>query len=130
LQNELDLNCHSNMKFGNYQKNLKTCFGYKTRQLESPSLTTSRLPCKSSPPLLFFDVHQNTKGTQIVQITHICLHNFTLNPSTCFPCEEQANESRETPPYIALDKQTINNCVHSEGLKMEFDNYNSVLCSK
>ena len=130
MQNELDLNCHSNMKFGNYQKNLKTCFGYKTRQLESPSLTTSRLPCKSSPPLLFFDVHQNTKGTRIVQITHICLHNFTLNPSTCFPCEEQANESRETSPFIALDKQTKTIVYTREGLKMEFNNYNSVLRSE
>ena len=130
MQNELDLNCHSNMKFGNYQKNLKTCFGYKTRQLESPSLTTSHLPCKSSPPLLFFDVHQNTEGTRIVQITHICLHNFTLNPSTCFPCEEQANESRETSPFIALDKQTKTIVYTREGLKMEFNNYNSVLRSE
>ena len=65
-----------------------------------------------------------------MQGTHIALHNLTLNPSTCFLCEEQASESRETPPYIALDKQTINKRVHLEGLKMEFDNYNSVLRSK
>ena len=80
--------------------------------------------------MLFLDVPQKTEGTGIMQSTHIGLQYFTLNPSTCFPCEEQANESRETLPYIALDKQTINNCVHSEGLKMEFDNYNSVLRSK
>ena len=77
---------------------------------------------------------QALKTTETPKLTNYHVHYTRVveggNPSTCFPCEEQANESRETPPYIALDKQTINNCVHSEGLKMEFDNYNSVLHSK
>ena len=65
-----------------------------------------------------------------MQITHIRLHNFTLNPSTCFPYEEQAIGSRETPPFIALNKQTITTVYTQEGLKMEFNNYNSVLRSE
>ena len=43
------------------------------------------------------------------------------NPSTCFPCEEQASVSRETSPYIAPNKQMITTVYTREGLKMEFD---------
>ena len=68
---------------------------------------------------------QALKTTETPKLTNYHVHYTRVveggNPSTCFPCEEQANESRETSPFIALDKQTITIVYTREGLKMEFN---------